>query len=676
MKQGVKKGLKITAWVFGSLLFLIVLATLLISPIAKSYINSHGEELVGRKVHVDEVTVNVYSGHLALRGFTLYEDNGADTFARFDTLDVDASLFKLLSNTVQLNHITLAGLTVNVVKNGEDFNFQSMLDHFASDSTEEEQDTTPSDWVIKIYNIRLNHAQIHFNDVAENKQWHLPDINLRVPGFVLGGDETSKGGLHIAFDNGGDLNLGAHYNEQQGSYDLAADLTHFQLKNIEPLAADFLRFDKLGGSLTLHIKANGNINEITRSHIGGSLSLRNLDLRNGGSQMAELKSLTVDINNIDLENNAFDIQSLKLDGFTATYEQWADHSNIDDLLKPSGNSGNSGNSGESEQTTEVEETSSPAKPLALTLHELAVTDGSLTYVDHTLPDPFSFPVTKLNIEATDLTLSGNNNAKLRALLPGGGHLMVKWEGDIDHWKQHQDIFISVKGLDMKQLSPWTVYFTGNPIEDGIFSFTSRNTIKNSNLNGKNKIDIYNAKVGSRRKDVEPQQKLPLKTALYILKDKDNKILFDVPIAGNIDNPEFSYMKLVWQTLGNLLVKVATSPVRALGNAFGIGGDDLDFIEIDPQQRGLTSEQYHILGDLATVAKSDSLVHLTLELQMPAAADDSAAHRYEFRNGIVRHYLIEQGVNERQFTVTTGEPVADGQKTGYAITSELKLEEEK
>ena len=148
------------------------------------------------------------------------------------------------------------------------------------------------------------------------------------------------------------------------------------------------------------------------------------------------------------------------------------------------------------------------------------------------------------------------------------------------------------------------------------------------------------------------------------------------IEFHIDNPEFSYMKLVWQTLGNLLVKVATSPIRALGNAFGFGNDDLEFIEIEPQQRGLTSEQYHILGDLATVAKSDSLVHLTLELQMPAAADDSAAHRYEFRNGIVRHYLIEQGVNERQFTVTTGEPVADGQKTGYAITSELKLDEEK
>lgn len=676
MKKGVKKGLKITAWVFGSLLFLFVLATLLVSPIAESYINSHGEELVGRKVHVDDVTINVYSGHLAITGFTLYEDNGADVFARFDTLDVDASLLKLLGSTVQLNHVTLAGLDVNMIKDGDTFNFQSMLDHFASDSTETVQDTTPSDWVIRIHNIRISHAQIHYNDVVDNKHWHLPDINLRVPGFVLGGDEQSEGGLHIAFAEGGDLNLEGHYHEQQGTYDFAASLTGFKLKNIETLAADFLQFDRLGGSLDLRLNAAGDIGEITKSRIGGTVALRNLDLQNKGAQVAGFKSLDIVINNVNLDDNAFDIQSLKLDGLTAQYEQWADHSNIDDLMKPSGDSGQSGNSGESGETGETGETgdTAAAKPLALTLHELAVTDGSLTYVDHTLPDHFSFPVTKLNIEATDLTLAGGNNAKLRAMLPGGGHLMVKWEGDIDHWKRHQDLFISVKGLDMKQLSPWTVYFTGNPIEDGVFSFTSRNTIKNSNINGKNKLDIYKAKVGSRRKDVEPQQKLPLKTALYILKDKDNKILFDVPVTGNIDNPEFSYMKLVWQTLGNLLVKVATSPIRALGNAFGFGNDDLEFIEIEPQQRGLTSEQYHILGELATVAKSDSLVHLTLELQMPAPADDSAAHRYEFRNGIVRRYLLEQGVSERQITVTTGQPVSDGDRTGYAITSEIKLEE--
>ena len=658
-----KRSWKIVLWVIGILLGVIILATILVSPIAKSYINSHGKELVGREVHVDGVTVNVYTGHVAVTGLTLYEDNGKDIFASFDTLDTKISLFKLLGHTVELKHITLAGRNVNILKQGEAFNFESMLDHFASDSTEV-QDTTPSDWLIKLHNIHLSHAQIRYNDISENKQWHLPDINLIVPNLELGGTQASEGGLNIAFTEGGQLNINGHYHEHQGTYDLAINLKKFNFKNLEPLFTDLLNYKDLHGTLEVNINAQGNVSEITKSRIGGAVVMTDVALQDNNGQVAGWKRLDVAVNNINLDANDYNIQSLKLDGFTARYDQWADHSNIDGLMKP----------GRPDNPETPDNPESASSPLSLTLHTLAITNASLTYNDHTLPDLFTFPITNLNIEATNLSLKGSNNAKLHATLPGGGHLLMKWTGDITHWKQHQDLFIAVKGLDMKQLSPWVVYFTGQPIEDGIFSFTSHNTINNSILNGKNKIDIYKAQVGSRRKDVEPQQKLPLKTALYILKDKDDKILFDIPVKGNIDNPEFSYMKIVWQTLGNLIVKVATSPIRALGNALGFGNDNLEFIEIEAHQRGLTSEQYHILGDLATIAKSDTLVFFTLEQHMPAPANDTVARGYEFRNDIVRRYLIEQGVNERQISVTTGEPVTDGEKTGYTITSEIKIEE--
>ncbi len=658
-----KRSWKIVLWVIGILLGVIILATILVSPIAKSYINSHGKELVGREVHVDGVTVNVYTGHVAVTGLTLYEDNGKDIFASFDTLDTKISLFKLLGHTVELKHITLAGLNVNILKQGEAFNFESMLDHFASDSTEV-QDTTPSDWLIKLHNIHLSHAQIRYNDISENKQWHLPDINLIVPNLELGGTQASEGGLNIAFTEGGQLNINGHYHEHQGTYDLAINLKKFNFKNLEPLFTDLLNYKDLHGTLEVNINAQGNVSEITKSRIGGAVVMTDVALQDNNGQVAGWKRLDVAVNNINLDANDYNIQSLKLDGFTARYDQWADHSNIDGLMKP----------GRPDNPETPDNPESASSPLSLTLHTLAITNASLTYNDHTLPDLFTFPITNLNIEATNLSLKGSNNAKLHATLPGGGHLLMKWTGDITHWKQHQDLFIAVKGLNMKQLSPWVVYFTGQPIEDGIFSFTSHNTINNSILNGKNKIDIYKAQVGSRRKDVEPQQKLPLKTALYILKDKDDKILFDIPVKGNIDNPEFSYMKIVWQTLGNLIVKVATSPIRALGNALGFGNDNLEFIEIEAHQRGLTSEQYHILGDLATIAKSDTLVFFTLEQHMPAPANDTVARGYEFRNDIVRRYLIEQGVNERQISVTTGEPVTDGEKTGYTITSEIKIEE--
>lgn len=658
-----KRVWKIVLWVAGIVLGIIVLATLIVSPIAKSYINNHGEELVGRKVHVEGLKVNVYTGHVAVHGMRLYEDNGSDVFASFDTLDVKASLLKLLGKTVKLKHITLAGLKVNVIQKDETFNFQSIMDHFASEE-EEGKDTTPSDWVMKFYNIRLSHAQIHYYDLANGKQWHLPDVNLRVPGLVLGGEEKSEGGLNIGFAEGGHLNIDGHYDSKRNAYNLTARLSGFELENLEPLLTDYVKLEKLGGTLEAKLKAEGLIDEILKSRIGGMLTLKQVDL----GAVASMNKLVVEVKNINLDANSYDIASVTLDGLTAKYEQWKEKSNIDDLLLEKTEKS------ETSEYSENSENSENGSPMKLRIGKLTVTNCNLTYDDHTLPDEFHFPVRGINLEAENLTLSGDNNALLRATLPGGGHLLVKWEGNIDQWKQHQNLFLSVKGLDMKQLSPWTVAYTGQPVEDGVFSLTTRLRIDNSQLDNQNKIDIYNARVGSRRKDVEPEMKIPLKTALYILRDKDDKILIDMPIKGNVDSPEFSYMKLVWKTLGNLLVKVATSPVRALGNALGMGKDNLDFMAIEPQQRGLTSENYHTLGDLAKVAKSDSLVVITLEQKMPSPRNDTVARGYEFRNEVVRRYLVEQGVSEGQIKVVTGEPVEEGEATGYSITSELKIEQ--
>lgn len=672
-----KKGIKILLWVVGIVLAVIIIVSLLAGPIAKGYINGHGEELTGRKVHVEHVGLNLLTGTVNVRGLDVYEDNGEDVFAGFDTLDVRAHLLQIPFKVINLRHITLAGLHANIIQEGKVFNFASLIEHFSSDDSTAVEDTTPSGWVMKFYNINIRHASLNYDDMLNHKGIHLPDINLSVPGFVLGGDEGSEGGLNIGFDRGGTLNVDANYDTKEGTYHVDVNLEDFAVQNLDSYLADMLRYDVLRGSVDAHITADGSVNDIMKSSIGGTVAVNGVDLRGSKGPVAGFDALTVKVDNINLDDNTFDIGEVRLNGLKATYEQWKDYSNISLLLPKKEKQGvtlQSGiDEGKEEAVQEKEEQS--GKPMQLHVGSLRVEDAAVTYDDHTLPDEFHFPITGLSVSADDLTTAGGNNAQLRATLPGGGHLMVRWKGNLANWKSYQDLFLSIKGLDMRQLGPWAVAYTGYPIEDGIFGLTTRLAINNSNLDNQNKIDIYKAKVGDRRKDVSAEVKIPLKAALYILKDKDDKILIEMPVKGNIDNPEFNYMKLVWKTLGNLLVKVATSPARALGSALGINSDELEFIEVSPDQHGLTSEQYHILSDLSTVVMSDSRVTVTLTLQMPAMDDETMVKRSEWLNEQVRHYIAEQGVPEGSIVVVTGEPLTDKKaKAGYTITSEMKIEE--
>lgn len=673
-----KKGWKILLWVVGIVLALLLVVSLLAGPIAKGYINGHGEELTGRKVVVDHVGINLFSGNVCVRDLEVYEDNGEDVFVGFDTLDVSVRLLKIPFKTLHFGHITLAGLHANVVQEGQRFNFSSLLEHFASDDSTAEKDTTPSDWTMKFYNIRISHARLNYDDMLNHKGMHLPDINLRVPGFVLGGEEGSEGGLTIGFEKGGHLSVDGNIDSKTNNYHVDVTLKDFTLENLDSYLADMLRYEDLDGKVDANLTADGNTNDILKSRIGGTVAVKDVELTGAKGPVAGFNALTVKISDINLYDNKYDIAEVRLSGLNAVYAQWKDYSNISLLLPKKEQQGvtlQSGIEEEAESEEQKAESKEPAKPMKLHVGTIRIEDAAVTYDDYTLPDDFHFPVTGINISADDLTTAGGNNAQVRATLPGGGHLMVRWKGDIVNVKNYQDLFLTIKGLDMKQLSPWAVAYTGYPIEDGIFGLTTSLSIANSNLDNHNKIDIFKAKVGKRRKDIDAEVKIPLKTALYILKDKDDKILIEMPVKGNVDNPEFNYMKVVWKTLGNLLIKVATSPARALGSALGISSDELEFIAVEPEQHSLTSEQYHILSDLSTIAMSDQKVTITLTLHMPVSDDEEAAKRAEWLNEQVRRYIAEQGVPDGRIVVTTGEALTDPKaKAGYAITSEMNIED--
>ena len=55
-----KKWLKILIIILSSIVALLAIVLLLVSPIAKSYVNNHGKELIGREIHVDKLKVNAF----------------------------------------------------------------------------------------------------------------------------------------------------------------------------------------------------------------------------------------------------------------------------------------------------------------------------------------------------------------------------------------------------------------------------------------------------------------------------------------------------------------------------------------------------------------------------------------------------------------------------------------
>ena len=667
-----KKLLKIILVILGCLAALVLLAMLLGSLFGgcatKNYVNNHSYDLIGRQAHVEHVGVNLFTGRVAIHELNVKEDDGETWFASFDTLDVSVSLLRLLGQRVQVRHLTLVGLDAHIIQDSSWFNFSSIIDRFRGDSLEVEVDTMPSNWVVSMHRIRLAKCRLLYEDRPRQSHIGFHNLNVLVPDFTIGGGERTGADLTVDLAEGGQLVAKAEHNATTGDYIVKLNLDDLMLNQLKPYMTNVAGVETIGGRLSLDATAQGNTAHLIETALAARVGLREVDLVDSSqTSVASLRKLEVVLNKMVLSQRLFDFGNIALDGLTARYELFADSSNTLSRLLGQTNASDSSEVSDSSDMSNAADTL-PTPPLQLRVEHLALNNINFTYADHTMPTDFVFPVTDISVTADNVTTSGNNNARIRASLPNGGSVNVDWRGNIDNWKQHQQLTLAIKGVRLTDLSPYMVAYFGMPFSDGIFGFTSENSILNSKLEGKNHIDIYKPTLGEKQEGVKPRLKLPVKAALYVLKDKDGKVLLDVPVKGNVDNPEFNYMKLVWKTLGNLIVKVATSPARLL-KGMKDGGEEL-FVPIDSDEE-FTSEQLYLIDQVADLAKNDEKVVVVFELQSRPTKDGKRSFSPDRINRTLAQHLSKLGLKKGQYDIHTAQPSEDVAVEGYAV--KLKVE---
>ncbi len=73
-------------------------------------------------------------------------------------------------------------------------------------------------------------------------------------------------------------------------------------------------------------------------------------------------------------------------------------------------------------------------------------------------------------------------------------------------------------------------------------------------------------------------KLPVKTAFTVMRDRSGRIVLEVPVEGNLDDPSFRLEQVVYDQFKSLIIRIATSPFALLGLSKGGGDEDLTYVE--------------------------------------------------------------------------------------------------
>ncbi len=93
---------------------------------------------------------------------------------------------------------------------------------------------------------------------------------------------------------------------------------------------------------------------------------------------------------------------------------------------------------------------------------------------------------------------------------------------------------------------------------------------------------------------------PLGIAIALLEDLNGVIKINLPVTGNLDDPEFSIAPIVWKAFTNLIFKAVTAPFSLLGAIFNFGDDEINKVSFEFNQTNIGPIQKEPLDKLIKI----------------------------------------------------------------------------
>ncbi|WP_291994773.1 DUF748 domain-containing protein [Candidatus Accumulibacter sp. ACC003] len=236
--------------------------------------------------------------------------------------------------------------------------------------------------------------------------------------------------------------------------------------------------------------------------------------------------------------------------------------------------------------------------LPVKVGKITLQGGDIKFSDNFIKPNYSADLKKIGGAISGLSSAAGSVATVDLRGTYDNIAPIKVSGQVNPLiaKPYLDLQADVKGIEMTALSPYSGKYAGYAIEKGKLSLFVKYKVDNNQLTAENRVFLDQLTFGDAV-DSPEATKLPVSLAVALLKNSKGEIDINLPVAGSLDDPEFSIGGLLGNLIGNLLVKVVTSPFALLGSLFG-GGEELSNVEFDFGQSTITPAAQKRLETLA------------------------------------------------------------------------------
>jgi uncharacterized protein involved in outer membrane biogenesis len=264
--------------------------------------------------------------------------------------------------------------------------------------------------------------------------------------------------------------------------------------------------------------------------------------------------------------------------------------------------------------------------------QLMLEDGELAYTDRTLDPAFTTSFDALNGSVTGLSNIAPQQGRVSIQGRVGGVADLDFEGTLGTLgtEDVSNLQLMMQGLSLPALSPYFGRYLGYGVDSGKLNLNLDYEIAGSRIDASNLVVLDRLELGPA---IASDQAInaPVKLGLALLRDRKGVIEVDLPISGDLSDPEFSVGKVVMRVFVNLLAKAAASPFSVLGSIAdlaGLSGEELGKTSFVPGSTQLAEGEAEKLAALADALLKRPDLLLNIRGSVEPRADGLALLRHE------------------------------------------------
>ncbi len=576
-------------WLSGGILGLVILIFILLPGFGKRYLVSHSEELLGRNVSIEKIRLNYFTTTLSVLGFKMFEADGNTTFISFDTLLVNFQPLNFINNELVIEQLYLSGLYTSIIQEDSTFNFDDLVDFHTAEENNKVNDTTPSKPLrFRLTNLELKQANFIFDDQNVSKTTSLRDFSLFVPFIAWNQAEKSEAGLRFNFAKEGYFESSLKIDLVAGDYQADITIERLYLQAFQEYISYYSNVDSLKGIFNSRIRLDGNINRVEESVVSGKIEILDLLLTDPqGQKFLGAGKIDISLKNIDHYHSRYEIDSAVL---TEPYVHFILSDSTNNLMQIF--------SYPEEDTlltaVVVDDSVSSAETGSLfySVDALIIKNGTVDYNDNLTGEPFDYHLSDIVLNTDSISSNaGWVNLYSQMLLNERGTLKAEVGFNPADPVNNIKLDYVITGFQLSDLNIYSRFYMGFPILLGEMYYISETGITGGQLNSENKLVMTNVELGEKGGGIYD---IPIKFALFILKDREGVINLDVPVRGDMNDPKVRLGKIIWNTFKNLIFKVATAPYDALAGSVNADPKDLESINFEYMDTLLTAQRQHQL----------------------------------------------------------------------------------